>query len=172
MITLVASLLIGGGFGALLGRLGLGKSGAGSLSNNWKRSAVYGAALGFVIYAASGCGGGPEQPPKNMKAIAEANFETEVTQAKMPVVVDFYAPWCGPCKVLSPRLDALAGKYSGKIKFVQVNVDESPTLSQKFNVQAIPTVVFFGADGKPVTTTVGLVSEDTLRAKLEALLGK
>jgi thioredoxin len=172
MIAFFSSLLIGGGLGALLGRLGRCRSGACPLLANWKRGAVYGAVLGLLFYSASGCAGGSEQPPKNMKQIVEANFDSEVTQAKMPVVVDFYAPWCGPCRMLSPRLDALAGDYSGKIKFVQVNVDNAPSLSQKFNVQAIPMVLFFGKDGKLVTSSVGLVSVETLRSKLNELIAK
>jgi len=172
MITLLGCLLTGGAIGALLGRLGQGRSTDCLLTKNWKRSAVYGAMLPLLFQAAAGCGGSSEEPPKNMKLITEANFDAEVTQVKMPVVVDFYAPWCGPCKILSPRLDALAGEYSGKVKFVQVNVDHAPSLSQKFNVQAIPTVVFFGRDGQLVATTVGLVPEQTLRTKLDALLTK
>lgn len=172
MTTLLVSLLIGGGLGALLGRFGQCRSGACPLTANWKRGAVYGAVLGLLFHSASGCGGSSEQPPKNMKPIAEANFDAEVTQAKIPVVVDFYASWCGPCKILSPRLDTLAGEYSSKIKFVQVNVDNAPALSQKFNVQAIPTLLFFGKDGKLVASSIGLVSAETLRAKLDTLVGK
>lgn len=172
MIALFASLLTGASLGALLGRFGRCDSLARSSMANWKRGALYGSLLALLCHAASGCGGTSEQPPKNVKPITEANFEAEVTQAKMPVVVDFYAPWCGPCKILSPRLDALAGEYSTRIKFVQVNVDNAPTLSQKFNVQAIPKLLFFGKDGRLVTSTVGLLSVNELRAELDALVGR
>jgi len=172
MTALLVSLLIGSGLGALLGRFSQCKSGACLLTANWKRGALFGAVLGLVLYSVSGCGVSSEQPPKNMKLIAEANFDAEVTQAKMPVVVDLYAPWCGPCKVLSPQLDALAGEYSGKIKFVQVNVDNAPALSQKFKVEAIPMLLFFDKEGKLTTSSVGLVSAETLRAKLNELVAK
>jgi thioredoxin len=135
-----------------------------------RRAATVSAALGLLLLLATGCGGDSEAPPKHLKAIAEAQFDAEVTRANMPVVVDLYAPWCGPCKILSPRLDALAGEYSGRIKFVQVNVDNAPALSQRFKVQAIPTLLFFDKAGTLVETSVGLVSTDTLRTKLDALV--
>jgi thioredoxin len=84
-------------------------------------------------------------------------------------VVDFFATWCGPCKTLAPRLDALAGEYASGIKFVSVNIDQAPSLAAKFKVEGVPTLLFFGADGKIVNASVGLVSKEALRAKLEAL---
>jgi thioredoxin len=84
--------------------------------------------------------------------------------------VDFYSTWCGPCKVLSPRLDKLAVEFGDRIKFVAVDVDQSPTLAAKYNVQGIPTLLFFSADGAVRETSVGLLSVEVLRAKLESLL--
>jgi thioredoxin len=92
-----------------------------------------------------------------------------VTEAGKPVVVDFFATWCGPCKVLSPRLDKLAGEFGGQIKFVSVNIDQSPSLATHFNVQSIPTLLFFGKDRKVADTSVGLISAEELPTKLEAL---
>ena len=92
-------------------------------------------------------------------------------EAGKPVVVDFYAPWCGPCKILAPRLDALAGEYSDKINFMSVNVDKSPELAAKFNVEGVPTLLFIGKDGQIMDAMAGLVSADTLRAKLQSLVG-
>ena len=172
MIALAASLLLGAVLGVVLRWFGRRRSAECLAMAKWKRRAVYGAVLGLLFHAVSGCTSSSEPPLKNMKQISEADFDAEVTQAKMPVVVDFYAPWCGPCRILSPRLDNLAGEYTGKIKFVQVNVDHAPTLSQKFDVQAIPKLVFFGKDGKPVNSSVGLVSVETLRAKLNELIAK
>jgi thioredoxin len=85
------------------------------------------------------------------------------------VVVDFFATWCGPCKTLAPRLDALAGEFSDRIKFVSVDVDQAQALATKLNVQGIPTLLFFGADGNVASTSVGLLSAGALRARLEAL---
>jgi thioredoxin len=93
-------------------------------------------------------------------------------RAGQPVVVDFYATWCGPCKVLSPRLDQLAGEFGDRIKFVAVDVDQSPKLAAQFQVQGIPTLLFFSADGTVTETSVGLVSAEVLRSKLESLLKK
>lgn len=166
MSTLFFSLAVGGGLGALLGRFGSCASGSCPLTANWKRGAIYGAVLGLLFHFASG---GSYQPPKNVKAISEAEFDAEVTRAGQPVVVDFYAPWCAPCKTLSPRLDALAGEFSGKIKFVSVNVDQAQALAAKFNVQGIPMLLFLGKDGEVLDSSVGLISAGALRAKLEAL---
>ena len=82
-----------------------------------------------------------------MKHITQGEFAEEVTRCPTPVVVDFYAVWCGPCREFSPVLDRAAEGFTGKIKFVKVNVDESPGLAQNYQVQAIPTVLLF-KDGK------------------------
>jgi thioredoxin 1 len=169
MTTLIASLLTGAGLGALLGRFGRCASGSCALTANWRRGAVFGAAIGFMVYLAAN---GSHQPSKNIKAITDAEFDAEVTRAGAPVVVDFFATWCGPCRTLAPRLDKLAGEFGGRIKFVSVNVDQSPALAEKFNVRGVPTLIFIGRDGQVVETSVGLLPAETLRAKLEALAAK
>jgi len=83
--------------------------------------------------------------------------------------VDFYATWCNPCRELSPLLDSAAGSFTDKIKFFKVNVDESPGLAQNFQIQAIPTVLFF-KDGKLIDRMTGLTTEADLKSRLEALL--
>jgi len=103
----------------------------------------------------------------NVKHITQAEFEAEVTQATNAVVVDFYATWCGPCRRLSPMLDRLATPLADEIKFVKINVDESPALTQQFQVQGIPTLIFF-KDGKATERITGLPSESDLKSKLEA----
>ena len=75
---------------------------------------------------------------QNVKLISESQFEAEVTRASSPVVVDFYAPWCGPCKRLSPMLDELAGQVTNKVKFVKINVDDAKALSQRLGIQSVP----------------------------------
>jgi len=105
-----------------------------------------------------------------VKHITQGEFAEQVTSATGAVVVDFYATWCGPCRELSPMLDAAAGSFTDKIKFFKVNVDESPGLAQNFQVQAIPTLLFF-KDGKLADRTTGLLSESELKDKLQSLAG-
>ena len=140
--TLLIYLLIGGGVGAGLGYFGSCKSGACPLTANWRRGTFVGALIGLVIYLSSGGGSSStmNQSTANVKHITEAEFDREVTQATLPVVVDFYATWCGPCRQLAPTMDSLADQYAGKIKFVKINVDESPKLAQKFQVDLKPAV--------------------------------
>lgn len=171
MTALAIKLVIGAGLGALLGYFGQCTSGTCPLTANWRRGALYGAVLGLVFHLASG-GGGSYQAPKNVKAIAAADFTAEVTQAGRPVVVDFFATWCGPCKTLAPRLDKLAGEFGDRIKFVAVDVDQAQTLAANYQVEGVPTLLFFGPDGKVADARVGLLSADALRAKLESLLRK
>ena len=91
----------------------------------------------------------------------ESNFEAEVLQSDLPVFVDFYADWCGPCKMMSPVIDKLAEEYNGRIKVGKVNVDEEQELAINFNVMSIPMLAVF-RDGKMVNQTVGLHSLDQL----------
>ena len=82
------------------------------------------------------------------------DFEKEVIQSETPAVVEFYADWCGPCRMVSPVIEKLAGKYSGKVKVVKVNVDDNQELAMKFNVMSIPTIMIF-KDGKAVDQAIG-----------------
>ena len=170
--TLLIYLLIGGGVGAGLGYFGSCKSGACPLTANWRRGALYGAVMGLLFYSASGGAGNStvmNQSTANVKHITEAEFDAEVTQTALPVVMDFYATWCGPCRQLAPTMDRLAEQYAGKIKFVKVNVDESPKLAQKFQVEGIPMLVFL-QHGKTAGTSVGLVAKEDLILRLDSLL--
>lgn len=172
MQSLLIYSLIGGSLGALLGYLGKGNSGACPLTANWWRGVLSVAGLAVVFCLIAGCGGDAtalNQSTANVKHISPAEFDAEVTQAALPVVADFYATWCGPCRQLAPTLDALADQYAGKIKFVKVNVDEAPKLAQQFNIQAIPTLLFF-KNGSLAATSVGLLARDDLILRLEALL--
>jgi thioredoxin 1 len=131
--------------------------------------------LSFIAVAMSGfCFAGCDNPAAinestaNVKHVSQGDFAAEVTLCSQPVVVDFYATWCGPCRVLSPMLDRAAGGYTGKIKFVKVNVDESPGLAQNYHADAIPMVLMF-KDGKLADKIVGVPAETDLKAKLDAL---
>ena len=95
-------------------------------------------------------------------------FEREVIQSSIPAVVDFYADWCGPCKMLAPAFAKLAEEYAGKVKFVKVNVDEEGELAARYGISGIPTLLFFKG-GQIADTVVGLVPPATLRDKVSAL---
>ncbi len=106
----------------------------------------------------------------NVLELNEQNFEAEITRASLPVVVDFYAPWCGPCKMLAPLLASLAGEFQGKLQLAKLNVDTAPALAGKYGITGVPTLMLFRG-GEPVDQQVGLASPKQLRAWFEAAAG-
>jgi thioredoxin 1 len=95
--------------------------------------------------------------------VNDTTFDAEVLQAKEPVVVDFFAEWCGPCKAMAPALDLVAKEMAGKVKVVKIDVDRSPQIAQRYRIQAMPTLMVF-KDGKVASTQVGALVQ---KSKLE-----
>ena len=102
-------------------------------------------------------------------AIDDANFAEVVLQAKTPVLVDFWAPWCGPCRMVAPVVDELAEEYEGRVSFGKVNVDENSKIASQYGIMSIPTLILF-KDGKPVSNIIGFRPKDELKQNLEAAL--
>ncbi|MDO8281858.1 MAG: thioredoxin [Thermodesulfovibrionia bacterium] len=101
--------------------------------------------------------------------VTSSSFEKDVAQAAGLVVVDFWATWCGPCKIISPIVEELATEYVGKAAFGKINTDENPDLASRFNIRGIPTLMFF-KNGKNIDQLVGAVPKATLAAKINSLL--
>ena len=104
----------------------------------------------------------------NVVSLTDSNFATEVLSSTVPVLVDFWAPWCGPCIQLSPVIDEIAGERVGKTKVAKVNVDESPALAGQYRINSIPALLFFKG-GQPVGQLVGRQPKSEILAKLDAL---
>ena len=97
----------------------------------------------------------------NAIAVGEANFQAEVLDSTIPVLVDFWAEWCGPCKMIAPELDALAAETGGQLKIVKVNVDENNDLAAQYGIRSIPTLLLF-KNGELVDNHIGLASKQDL----------
>lgn len=105
----------------------------------------------------------------NAKVLTKADLDSEVLKSAVPVMIDFWAEWCNPCKMISAAVDAVALEFEGKAKVMKVNVDEEREIASRFNIMQIPTLLFF-KDGKVVDQWVGATSRDTLAKKLENLI--
>ena len=106
-----------------------------------------------------------------MIELTKDNFEKEVMHSKLPVLVDFWAPWCGPCRLVGPVLDKMSSEYTNKLVFSKLNVDEAQEIAAKFDVRGIPCMIVF-KDGKEVDRIIGAFGEPQLRSKMDIILSK
>jgi thioredoxin 1 len=103
-------------------------------------------------------------------ALTDDNFDQEVLKSGLPVLVDFWAAWCGPCRMVAPIIEELAGDYAGRVKFAKLDVDANPAKSSQFNIRSIPNMILF-RDGKPVDSIVGAMPKAALAQRLDAAIG-
>ena len=103
------------------------------------------------------------------KDVSDATFKEEVLESKVPVLVDFWAEWCAPCKMIAPIVEELAGEYDGKVKFAKLDVDSNPQSAMKYGIRGIPTLLIFDG-GSPVDQIVGAVPKAQLKNRLETAL--
>ena len=101
--------------------------------------------------------------------INDASFKSEVTDSSIPVLVDFWAPWCGPCKMIAPVLEEIASEYDGKVKVVKINIDENQTTPSTYGVRSIPTLILF-KDGQEVEKIIGAQSKQNLKQMVDKSL--
>lgn len=105
----------------------------------------------------------------NIIEFTDQNFESEVLQADVPTMVDFWAEWCAPCKMIAPTVEALANEYAGKFRVGKLNIDENPSIPTKFGIRGIPTLIIFKG-GQPVDQIVGVKSKADLKSSIEKAL--
>lgn len=131
------------------------------------------AVLVVSLIGGGGCDGSKhaEAHGTNILILSEKDFQNEVVASKVPVLVDFWAPWCGPCRSIAPVVNELADDFAGRAKVAKVNVDEAPALAQKFGIQAIPTFLYF-RDGRVVDQVMGGAPKRELAAKLDKLIAE
>ncbi len=101
--------------------------------------------------------------------IDDSSFEAEIVQSEKPAVVDFWAPWCGPCKAIGPVIEELNGTYGDQVKFTKCNVDDNPVTPGKFGIKAIPTLIFF-KEGKVVDQITGMVAKSKLEDTIKTMI--
>ncbi len=101
--------------------------------------------------------------------VNDSNFDQMVLQSKTPVLVDFWAVWCGPCRMVAPVVEELAGEYEGKVTFTKLNVDENPKTSSQYGIMSIPTLLIF-KDGAPVSNIIGFRPKAELKKSIDAVL--
>jgi len=180
-MRLLLGVILGGAIGALVGWKGRCTTGACPLTSNPWLGGIYGALLGALFVTAFSCapqrqaakakgeGGEPNVTAQTESSpvvnLGDAkDFDKLVVQSPVPVVMDLWAPWCGPCRVQGPILEDLARKHGGKVRVVKVNVDQVPELAQRFGVMAIPTLIVFDK-GKEKKRLIGVHSlEDVEKA--------
>ncbi|HVF57960.1 MAG TPA: thioredoxin [Pyrinomonadaceae bacterium] len=103
---------------------------------------------------------------ENVKDVSDSNFETDVLKSDRPVLVDFWAQWCAPCRMLAPTVEAVAEKYSGSASVVKLNVDENPSVSQRYGIKGIPTLILF-KNGKEEERVVGATSKEAISRMID-----
>lgn len=177
-------ILIGGGAGILLGNLlgnllgyfGKCSSGTCPLTANPYRGAMFGLVFGILIAASTGCK--PSSQPSDAAGATAvphvttvAQFDEQVLKSDRPVLVDFYASWCGPCRTLAPTIVALKAEFEGRASVIKVNIDEAAELARRYKIQSIPAVMLFDK-GKIVTSWIGLRDAGVYRAALNAAVAK
>ena len=102
--------------------------------------------------------------------VTDGNFKQEVLESKLPCLVDFWAPWCGPCQIVAPIIEQIAQEYQGKLKVCKLNVDEAPRVASQYGIMAIPTLTFFKG-GEVVDKIMGAMPKEALEAKIKPIIG-
>ncbi len=186
-LQLMVGLLLGGGLGALLGYFGRCTTGACPLTANPWRGAFVGAAIGGLFAASAGSSRPREQMASSTPAAVEPPgasgqatplhvgsaeaFERIVQKADRPVLVDFYADWCGPCRMLAPTIEKLAKEYQGRAIIAKVDVDSLPAIARQYGIQGIPAVLVFDK-GNEVQRLVGVRPQSDYAKVLDGLTGR